>query len=189
MNTAQKPPSWATLVGVLGICFGVLGLIGGGYELMMPMMLSMQGRMMESMKESAKEAAKKPRCPENGKTAQPDINPDAMFESMKEFMTVPPWHTRFAYANGSLQLVLGALYILSSIFLMLLKRGAAMFFLAVASLSALRNIVAFGVGIYAGSFMAFWSVISGAGGLLIDLVLLIVVAVSDRSMYRRTAVE
>ena len=183
MSAENKPPTWATVVGILGICFGALGLMGGAYELMMPMMLSMQKKMMAGMKESIKE---KPQAsdPREAKPSVPKADPAAAFKFFDEFMSAPHWYPRFAYVNGGLQLLFSALYILAAVFLLLVKRGAATFFMWVAALSAIRNLAAVGIGLAAGSFFAFWSVGSGAAGFLIDLVLIIVVAVSDRSPYR-----
>jgi hypothetical protein len=157
--------------------------MGGAYELMMPMMLSMQKKMMEGMKESIKE---RPQASDSreAKPSVPKVDPEAAFKVFEEFMSAPSWYALFAYINGGLQLFFSALYILASVFLLLVKRGAATFFLWVAAISAIRNLVAAGIGLSAGSFFAFWSVASGAGGFLIDLVLIIVVAVSDRSTYR-----
>jgi len=73
--------------------------------------------------------------------------------------------------------------------LLVVRRGAATLFLWVAAASALRNLAAVGFAISAASFFAFWTVGSGAGGFLIDLVLVIVVAVSDRSAYSTPAVS
>lgn len=183
MSAEKKPPAWATIVGILGICFGALGLMGGGYELMMPMMMSMQKKMMEGMKESIKEAPKAP-ASSAAKPSGPPVDPKAVFKTFEDFMSVPPWYERFAYINGTLQLLLAALYILASVFLLLVRRGAATFFLAVAAVSAVRNLAAVAIGLSTGSFFAFWSVGAGAAGFLIDLVLSIVVLVSDRSAYR-----
>src|SRR6266540_573234 len=183
MSAEKKPPAWANIVGILGICFGALGLLGGSYEVMMPMMLSMQKKMMEGMKDSIKETRQASKA---GKAnpPEPKVNPDAVFKTMEEFMSPPPWYEPFAYANGGLQLLLSALYILASVFLLLVKRGAATFFMSVASVSAVQGLAAVGFGLSASSFFAFWSVATGVVGFLIDLVLIIVVAVSDRSLYR-----
>jgi hypothetical protein len=148
------------------------------------MMFSMQSKMMQGMKESLKAKPEAPQSREADKPAAPTIHAEAAFKTMEEFMSMPPWYERFAYINGGLQLLLSALYILACVFLLLVRRGAATFFLSVAAISAVRNVAAVAVGISAGSFFAFWSVASGASGFLIDLVLIIVVAVSDRSPYR-----
>jgi hypothetical protein len=183
MSGEKKPPAWATIVGILGICFGALGLMGGGYELMMPMMMSMQKKMMEGMKDSIKQAPKAS-APSAAKPSEPPVDPRVIFKTFEEFMSMPPWYERFSYINGTLQLLLAALYILASVFLLVVRRGAATFFVAVAAVSSLRNLAAVAIGLSSGSFMAFWSVAAGAAGFLIDLVLSIVVLVSDRSAYR-----
>jgi hypothetical protein len=188
VKTEKKTPTWVTVVGILGICFGALGLMGGSYEMAMPTMISMQKKMIESMKESAKEAREKSPYPDKPNQTQTQIDPTSMFETMEDFMSVPPWYSKYTYTNGSLQLTLGALYILASIFLLLGKRGAIPFFLSIAAVSAVRNIVALAAGICMTSFIAFWSMATGAWGFLIDLVLIIVVA-SSRGSVRREAVS
>jgi hypothetical protein len=184
MSAKKKPPTWANVIGILGICFGALGMIGGGYEIMMPLMIDIQGKMIESMKESTKSVPERSNY-DKGETAQLEPDPEAMLQTMQDLMATPPWYSTFAFTNGGLQLLFGALLILSSIFLLVIKQGATTFFLTVAVLSAIRNITALSVGISMSSLMAFWSIVSGAGGFLIDLILIIVVMVSDRSIYKQ----
>ncbi|MEX2525969.1 MAG: hypothetical protein WD750_13495 [Gammaproteobacteria bacterium] len=54
------------------------------------------------------------------------------------------------------------------------------------AVSMLRNVVSFSVGITAGSFAMFWSITSAVMGFMVDLVLVIVVLVSNKSDYRPT---
>jgi hypothetical protein len=187
MTAERKAPTWGMVVGILGICFGALGLMGGGYELMMPMMMSMQKKMMEGMRQSVKERPQASAEEGKQKAEAPKVDPEAVFKTMEDFMSGPPWYEKFSYINGGMQLLLSALYILASAFLLLARRGAATFFIWVAAISALRSLTAVVVGLSAGSFLAFWSVASGTAGLAIDLVLIAIVAVSDRSPYRTSA--
>ena len=187
METKKKPPSWGSVVGVLGICFGVLGLLGGTYELLMPAMFDMQKDMMASMREAMKEAeakkAEEPPCPQDKSTNRQNIDPDKMFESMEKMWNFPSWYKTWAITNGTLQMLLAAAYVLAAIFLLIVKRGAPTLFMGVAGASMLRNIASLSVGLLSGSMLAFWAISSAAFGFLIDMVLIIVVAVSDRSVY------
>ncbi len=96
----------------------------------------------------------------------------------------PPWHRTWSLINGGLAGLLGAAYMLASIFLILVRSFAPAMFIAIAGASMLRNVVAFSVGISSGSFFMFWSVSSAVMGFLVDLVLVIVVFVSDKSDYK-----
>ena len=187
MEPRKKPPTWGSVVGVLGICFGALGLLGGTYKLIMPAMFDMQNQMMESMKEAAKEAEKKKaeQSPWPGDKTRHGQNPppDKVFESMENFWKFPPWYKTWSIANGVLQMILAAIYILACIFLLTVRRGAPTIFIGVAGASMIRNIASFGVGLASGSMLVFWSATSAVSGFLVDLVLVIVVAVSDRSAY------
>lgn len=151
MNEKKKPPTWANIIGILGICFGALGMVGGSYEIMMPLMMEMQGKMVESMKRSAAEQSES----DGDDSTQPFHGPEEMFQTMQDLMAAPSWYSKFAYANGGLQLLFGGLLVLASIFLLIIKQGATTFFLTIAALSAVRNIVALGVGISTSSLMAF----------------------------------
>ena len=191
MENKKKPPAWANVIGILGIIFGALGLLGATYELLMPMMFEMQEQMMTSMQEAAEkvEAERDKEAPCPGDQEQREQRASraehmAAMESMREIWERPPWHKTWSLINGSLAGLLGAGYLLASIFLLIMRPSAPTFFLAVAGASMLRNAVSFGVGIYAGSFLMFWSISSAATGFLIDLVLVIVVLVSDKSDYK-----
>ena len=188
MENKKTPPRWGSVVGILGIIFGALGLMGGTYELMMPAMFEMQEKMMDSMKNieksEKKQRAEKPPCPDDYNFST-NSDMSSPFDIMKEMWKVPPWYMKWAYVNGSLALILGAAYILASIFLLIVRVGAPIMFISVAALSMLRNAMAIGIGLSAGSFMAYWSVSSAVAGLLIDLVLIIIVMVSDKSAYAK----
>ena len=51
----MKRPTWATIVGVLGIIFGCFGIIGAGQEILMPNMLKLQKEIFAQVEKSATE--------------------------------------------------------------------------------------------------------------------------------------
>lgn len=192
MENRRKTPTWGSVIGVLGIIFGALGMLGGTYELIMPKMIDMQQEMMVAMKEQAqaeqKRKSQQPNYPDDS-SKKSDVDPTAMFDSMEKMWRIPPWYRTWSLVNGALALILGAAYILAAIFLIIVRAGAPTIFVGVAGLSIIRNLAALGLGISAGSFVAFWSASSSAMGLLIDLVLVIIVLVSDRSPYFNKTTE
>lgn len=180
----SKVPTWANVVGIFGLCFGVMGVLGGTYQIMMPMMMRMQEHMIESIESAQKARSERPdpMCPGSVDPGGPRV-PDPGFETMKQMWKIPPWYNTWATVNGSLQMLLGAAYILACIFMLSMRRGAPTIFVGVLIASLLRNTTAFGVGLASGTIMAWGSVTASAMGFLIDIVLLVVVLISDRSPY------
>ena len=52
MSEKKKPPAWGTIVGILGIVFGLSGMLSSAYEIALPYMLAVQKQMMESMRDN-----------------------------------------------------------------------------------------------------------------------------------------
>jgi hypothetical protein len=50
-------PTWATVVGILGIIFAALGIISHGYTMMVPPMLEMQRGMLDALEDIAETTA------------------------------------------------------------------------------------------------------------------------------------
>ena len=184
MDSKKKPPAWGSAVGILGIIFGALGLVGGAHELMMPAMLDAL-KVTKSMKPAV--ARKLPKtensCPEaDGKSCEKG-NPTVRFEPRKGQLARPDWAKSWFLVNGSLGLLLGGAYILASVFLLRVKRGAPTIFLGVLVACMLRNIISGGVVLSAGWVGAIWNFFTALSGFVIDLALLIVIVVSDKSPY------
>ena len=205
MSKKKKPPAWGTIVGILGIVFGLSGMLSSAYEIALPYMLAMQQQMMESMREniddtdSAIDPAEECEttesnqdeaeleCLDTEEIAETQVEVDEVFDTMIDMMKVPAWYKDWALINGGLGLILGAGYLLASIFLLLLRPGAPTLFMVIAGLSICRGGLAVAIVASAFSLMLFWSGVMAVVGLLIDVVLIIVVAVSDRSAYAKPA--
>lgn len=178
MTDRPKAPTWATLVGVLGLCFGALGTITGAYGVLTPAMLSMQRELVGTMRQSMANGS----TASNGGTLLG--NPEGFIERL---MTVPRWYVRWSVANGVAQILLGVAYLLSALFLLLMRRHAPGLFIAIAGASLLRNLIAIGVAVFTASLLAYWALGSAVCGALVDLTLLVTVALSDKSAYRESA--
>jgi len=184
MTDRPKTPTWATLVGVLGICFGALGTLSGAYGVLTPAMLSMQRELIGTMHQSmpAGNGAQSGTAAPAGGTLL--SNPEAFVERL---LTVPRWYVRWSVVNGVAQLLLGIAYLLSALFLLLMRRRAPGLFIAVAGASLVRNMIAIGVAVFTASLLAYWALGSALCGALVDLALLVTVALADKSAYREPA--
>lgn len=182
-------PGWAKFVGIFGIILGLCGMFGGVYDLMTPSMLTIQSQMMESMREVVKNAEKnrqeKTECSgdENTRQDRLAVDPTVMFQSMNSLMEVPTWFKEWSISKGIARLLISAGLVLSSVFLLIGKRGAPTIFFAVSILDFLRGIITMIVGGMSGSIILWWSVGTTAVGFFLLLILVIVVVVSDRSVY------
>jgi len=58
----MKRPTWATIVGILGIVFGCFGILGGGQSVFMPKMMEMQKEMLEAFEKTAAQQRAKERA-------------------------------------------------------------------------------------------------------------------------------
>ena len=189
MSKKKKPPAWGTIVGILGIVFGLSGMLSSACEIALPYMLAMQQQMMESMREniddtdSAIDPAEECEttesnqdeaeleCLDTEEIAETQVEVDEVFDTMIDMMKVPAWYKDWALINGGLGLILGAGYLLASIFLLLLRPGAPTLFMVIAGLSICRGGLAVAIVASAFSLMLFWSGVMAVVGLLIDVVL------------------
>ncbi|MBI1731174.1 MAG: hypothetical protein HYR49_00200 [Gammaproteobacteria bacterium] len=178
MTTQTKPPLAALILGVLGFCFGAFGLLGGVQDLALPYLFSIQKQMAEVSQPKPAD----PDCPER-EPALPGVDP-GWSQELRQFVSGPPWYPRYSMGMGVVRLLLGAGCMLASLFLILVRPGADFFFMLVLGLSAARNLTAVGIGIAAGSLFSFWAVVGGVVGFVLDIMLLVVCVVSDRTPYR-----
>ena len=186
MANRRKPPTWAVIVGVLGICFGAVGTISGAYGLLTPAMLSMQRELVVAMRQSMPAGQQ---CAP-GSTASPRGNlatdPAGFLERL---LSVPHWYEQWSVGNSIAQLVLGAAYLLSALLLLLMRRGAPAAFMLAAAASLVRNLVSAGLSVTTASLIAYWALGSALCGIIVDMALLATVAFADKSAYRGAGSE
>lgn len=175
MATSGKLPSWAVIVGVLGICFGALGTLSGAYGVLTPKMLSLQRELVVTMRQSMPAA----RQPAPGSTQPADP-----MDELDRLLSVPHWYARWALANSLAEMLIGTAYLLSALMLLMLRRGAPTAFMLAAGASLLRNVLSAGLALGAASLIAYWTLGSAVCGAVVDLALLATVALADKSVYR-----
>ncbi len=167
----MQRPSWVTVVGILGIIFGFLGLFAGVYTAMVPKMLSTQQEMIKNM----------PTQTQNGMTPEMQASFEKMFKVDDSFRT---WSVVF----GLFGMLLNAAYAVAFILFITLKpyalRLVYMALGASITLTILRMIVLMSASSSMIAWMTGWYAIFG---FLADVVLLIVVLVSDKSVFQNPA--
>jgi len=190
-----KRPTWATVVGVLAIIFGIFGVFGGAYDLLMPKMLEMQSEMLSTLSEG--QTSDGTAAPEvkmelevDGQKQQMDMT--RMFEQMgdmHEHLQLPDWYKQWNTVFAFISMAIAGLYMLSGIFLLMTKRYAAKVFYIAIFLSIVWAVVQSVAYFRTGNTMLMAMMSGSAVSLVIDVVLGIVVLVGSKEAFRGSSAE
>jgi hypothetical protein len=86
-------PTWATIVGMLGIIASSFGILAGSQTIIMPKMLKIQKQEFSEMaKQTEKEPAEMVSPSGSSKANMLSINSRAMLESMNKMWDLPKWY-------------------------------------------------------------------------------------------------
>ncbi len=140
----MKKPTWVTVVGILGIIFSCLGILGAGQEMIMPKMLQMQKEMVSDIgnmieKEMEKERAKQSNR-QGGQKGGAEF-PMGMFKSFTKMFDFPPWYGTWSIISGILKLLICAFFLFASIRLLQLKPSSIRLFYWAAGSSIALGVV------------------------------------------------
>jgi hypothetical protein len=205
-------PTWVTVIGVLGIIFGCSGILGGGQQMVMPKMLAMQKDMFANMRSQVEQARKKSRCANanasgasapalssagnsdasvNNAMAQAPGAPcqtapfpaDAFATMFQDMWNVPPWFATWLQVSGALRVLVGGFYLFAAIWFIQMKSSSIWLFSAALCLSILIGAAQFVAAALTGGLMAMAMAGGSSVGLVIDGVLLLVIWLSDRTVF------
>ncbi len=186
----MKRPTWATVVGILGIIFGCFGILFGGQEIFMPKMMEFQKEMMTQFE---KDISKQQEQMQDKSNEQQDegsqsqrMTPE-MFESMKRMFDVPEWFGTWSLFSGVSKALISGLYLLASIWLLQTKASAIRIFYWAAGSSIALSIIKALVLFSAMSFMGMAFAAGGVFGIIIDIVLIIVVITGNKEAFQLQA--
>lgn len=185
----MKKPTWVTVIGILGIVFGCFGILGGGQEMMMPKMLQMQKEMWITMEQQTAIQANKDGQAENAGDSDKYIAKHravagaAMIQSMEKMFDVPEWFGTWSIYAGIAKALVSAFYLFASIRLLQLKQNAVKLFYWALGANIFLCCLKAVVGFYSFSFMTMAMTMGGLFSALIDVVLIIVVATSDKMAF------
>ena len=189
----MKRPTWATVVGVLGIIFGCLGILGAGQEMMMPTIIKFQKNMFSQMEDFIqKEMEKEKFGPVDDESSSEIANskrynnhelPFEMFKSFQKMMDFPKWYNTWCVISGFFKLIISGLLLFAAISMLQLKLFSInLFYWTTGSgivLASLKGILAF----FAAPFLGFIMMSAGLFGIVIDIVLFIVVITGDKEAF------
>jgi hypothetical protein len=168
----MKRPGWATVIGVLGIVFGALGLLRAGRIMLLPWILRLQKELLGLIAEGLV-------------TARGGAGlPEGVTRVLRLFLgDVPPWIGAWAVALGALSMVVCGFYLYASICLLSMRRGAVSLVTWAFGLSIALDVVK---GIVFGathSFIGMGIAVGCMFGAVVDGILLLVVLTSDKTAF------
>lgn len=193
----MKRPGWVTVVGVLGIIMGCLGLLGAGQTIMMPRIMEFQRQMFSGIERAIENEQKQSESkgtppkqgghPQRGRgTAPADWPPKEFLGLFNKMLAVPDWFNTWLVVSGILGLLVSGFSLYAAIVLLQLKRHAVTLFYFAAGISIGFSVVKAAVALSAASFLGLSLVAGGTFGIVVNGVLLIVTATADKRAFTAT---
>jgi hypothetical protein len=177
MKNEITRPTWATVVGIMGIIIGCFGLLGGAQFMMMPQMMDMQQEMWSGMQSSIEAQSA---------TNSQALPPAEMFSMMEKMWNTPDWFDTYCLFAGIVALFVSGFYMFASIRLLQTKHNAINLFYWAVGLTIGFAIVKAVVAMAAMSYMGMSMMMGGLFGIVIHIVLLIVVITGKKEAFSLT---
>jgi hypothetical protein len=162
------------VVGILGIIFGALGVIGGAQLMMMPSTMRLQKEIMSDMERTMEEAR-----PNRRGFESPPVKMSKVFDKM---LDTPEWFDTWCRIGGPLAMLISGFYIFAAVRVLQIKPGAVGLFCSAAGLSIALSLTKVGIALSLASLMSIGMVMGGVVGGIVDVVLIIVVVSGNKKM-------
>ena len=157
-------PTWVKVVGVLAIVFGCTSLLGSMQFTLMPFMLEMQRSFLYNI-DDLRDA------------------PPGIIDFFDQMTDLPAWFDSAAIVIGLIGLLIAGFYLFSGIMFLSVKKNAVKFMIAALILMIIDAFIKVALGVLSGTFIAISLTLGGVVSIIIDLVLLITIAVNDKSVF------
>lgn len=171
MNTV---PTWAKTIGIMMICLAALGFIGAINKISFPTQIEMQGEIMDGFGE------------ETG-----GVFGNRMMNTMKSMLVISPFQAYTVMVSGIVTLLGCGFYLFAGIRMLKLDvknlKLTRIVLIGFIVVNALTVVFVLTGGSY--SMMVMTAILYPLIGLIFDVVLLIVMASSDKSVYYGVGVE
>lgn len=173
-------PTWATVISVLGIILSLLGILGAGQDMVMPMMMKFQKQMFSQIQEIQEKEAQR-----QGSETEAGEEFDRMAESMEKVWNTPQWFGAFSVLTGVLKMLVCGFGLFAYITMLQVKPYSIKLVYWAIGLAIGLTVVKGAISVASMSIMVMAMGIGSAFGLMVNIVLLITVAVSDKYAFRQ----
>ena len=179
----MKRPTWATIVGVLAIVFGVFGILGGAQEMAIPLMLEKQKEMMESLsvgQVSSEAFASNVKIALEKDGVAKSIDMSRLYEIIDQQFKIPEWYKSWAIGMGIVSIYVAALYLISGIILLLQKPFSIDFFYCAIAMSIIWAVFQAVVYLQARESILMAQIPMSVASVVLDIILFMTVWISSR---------
>ncbi|MEJ2156412.1 MAG: hypothetical protein P8X96_13825 [Desulfobacteraceae bacterium] len=177
----MKRPTWATVVSILGIIISLFGMLGAGQDILMPKMMELQKQIFTQMEEMQKRQARR-----EGADKAPDEAFSRMVQSMQKMWEAPEHFGTWSVVTGILKLLVSGFGLFAYICLLQKKPYSVKLVYWALGLGIAVAALKGTVMLSSMSLMAVAMMFGSVFGLVINIVLLIVVIMGDKSAYYQT---
>ncbi|WP_020405389.1 hypothetical protein [Hahella ganghwensis] len=186
----MNKPTWVTVIGILMIIFGGLGILGAAQEIAMPVMMDMHKEMMTAFGQG-EDGAGVPKISweieQDGEKQTLDMS--QFYDAMQEQLQFPDWYKSWGMLMGLVSMAIGALYLLSGIFLLMTKSFAVNTIYLALGLSILWAIIQGVLFLGTDSGLLLAQVPAFLASIVIDIILLIVVLTGSKDVFKAEKVD
>ncbi len=164
----MKRPTWATVIGIIGIILGLVGLLSSANTIVMPQILEFQKEMITEMQKNIEEN---------------EAPPEEAMNMFNKIWNMPGWFKTWSVVAGIIGLIISGFYIFASIGLLQVKKSAIKMFYWVVGICIGFTFLKGVIAVSALSFIGISLMVGGLIGIVIDVILLIVVATGDKQAF------
>lgn len=185
----MKRPTWATIVGVLAILFGIAGVFGGADEMSAPAVVKLQHEVLEVLRKEKPIPEAETPAPQAGADEEDEIDMSVVFKVSTKSFTLPDWYKSWALVIGGLSMIVAMCYFSAGILLLMEKRYAVQVFHIAIALSIIW--VVFQAIIYSrsGSPVLMAQIPSALASVVIDIMLVMVVFFGSKVSNAKRAIQ
>jgi len=181
--TAEKKPTWVTVVAVVAIIFSSFGILGASQQIVMPQMAEFQKKIFTTMTGEFKKEIEKQPAPNDPQAQKIQQTVLELFDMIETMFDYPDWYKTWVVIAGIIGLLVNGFYLLAAIFFLQLKRKGIPLIYTALVLSIILGITNTVVTANALSAFALIFMSGGLIGTVIELVLLIVILTSNKECF------
>jgi len=177
----MKRPGWVIVIGTLGIIISLMGIIGTSKSIIVPRVLEfVQNEILTDLEDILEDIY------EGEAWEFEELPPEELLEVARKFLTLPDWFYKLSVVFGIIGFFIYVYYLFSSVWFILIKKNAVLLFYIAIALSMCLSLSRIIAASFSRSFIGFIFMSGSVIGIAINIILLIVIAVSDKSAFVTT---
>jgi hypothetical protein len=170
----MKRPGWVIVIGIMGIIISLMGIVGTGKSMIAPRVVEfIQNELLPDLEDIYE-----------GKAWEyEELPPEELLEMARKFLTLPDWFYKLSIIFGIIGFFIYVYYLFSSVWFILIKKNSVRLLYIAIALSMFLSLSRIIAASFTRSFIGFIFMSGSVIGIAINIILLIVIAVSDKSVF------